>query len=414
MRQFAYRFQRALSLLRVLGPLGFLRFLFHRIRQRRGGFGRIDLFAHYAFLELDRNLPNSCQVNHAGQNSKPVNIPENTMVWVIPGFEIGSGGHLNIFRMMYNFERLGYRCQICLFGETRFSSGAEARRVIRKHFVPLEAEVVIGIERASAAEFAIATSWITAYAVRALPQVSQRLYFIQDFEPWFYPVGSEYVFAEQTYRFGLVAIAAGDWLGKLAADYGMRVHVFRFSYDKERYRPLPRRPGPRRVFFYARNVTPRRGFELGMLTLKKVHERLPDVQFVLAGWDVSAYHIPFPALNAGVVPLDELADLYSQCDCALIISLTNVSLLPLEVMACGCPVVSNRGANVEWLLRDGENALLADPTPDSLAQAVIRILEDEHLYQRLRAGGLAAAAATDWMAEAVKIDAFLKELRRGV
>ncbi|GAB6067977.1 hypothetical protein JCM13664_12960 [Methylothermus subterraneus] len=255
---------------------------------------------------------------------------------------------------------------------------------------------------------------MTAYIVRALPEASHRLYFIQDFEPWFFPMGSDYVFAEQTYRLGLVALAAGDWLGKIAADYGMRVHVFRFSYEKERYRPLPRRPGPRRVFFYARNVTPRRGFELGMLALKKVNERLPDVQFVLAGWDVSAYRIPFPALNAGVVPLDELADLYSQCDCALVISLTNASLLPLEVMACGCPVVSNRGPNVEWLLRDGENALLADPTPEGLAQAVIQVLEDDRLHRRLREGGLVSAASTDWMAEAVKIDAFLKELRRGV
>jgi len=151
-----------------------------------------------------------------------------------------------------------------------------------------------------------------------------------------------------------------------------------------------------------------------MLALKKIHERLPDVQFVLAGWDTSAYRIPFPALNAGVVPLNELADLYSQCDCALVISLTNLSLLSLEIMACGCPVVSNRGPNVEWLLRDGENALLADPTPESLAQAVIRMLEDNRLRQRLREGGLASATATDWMAEAVKIDAFLKGLRSGV
>ncbi len=404
-----YRLRRAWSLFVVLGAWGFLRFLIRRLVHGRSSFGQIDLFDHYAFLDSDQSFgKEGWQKTHKGS------ILENSMLWVIPSFEVGSGGHLNIFRMVRNLELLGYRCQICIVGETRFASATEARRVICSHFVPLKAEVVIGPENASPAEFAFATSWVTAYAVRALLQVSQRLYFIQDFEPWFYPMGSEYVFAEQTYRFNFVAIAAGDWLGKLAADYGMRAHVFRFSYDKERYRPLPRRPGPRRVFFYARSVTPRRGFELGMLALKKVNERLPEVEFVLAGWDVSAYRIPFPALNAGVVPLNELADLYSQCDCALVISLTNASLLPLEVMACGCPVVSNRGPNVEWLLRDGENALLADPTPESLAQAVIRVLEDDRLRQRLREGGLASTAATDWMAEAVKIDAFLKGLRGGV
>jgi glycosyltransferase involved in cell wall biosynthesis len=407
--QLVYRLRRAWSLFTVLGVWGFLRFLIRRLIYGRGNFGQIDLFNHYAFLDFYASSG-----KEGWQKAQKESISENSMLWVIPSFELGSGGHLNIFRMVHNLELLGYHCQICIVGETRFASGTEARRVICTHFLPLKADVVIGVESASPAEFAFATSWVTAYTVRALPQVSQRLYFIQDFEPWFYPMGSEYVFAEQTYRFNFVAIAAGDWLGKLAADYGMRVHVFRFSYDKDRYRPLPRRPGPRRVFFYARSVTPRRGFELGMLALKKIHERLPDVQFVLAGWDTSAYRIPFPALNAGVVPLNELADLYSQCDCALVISLTNLSLLPLEIMACGCPVVSNRGPNVEWLLRDGENALLADPTPESLAQAVIRMLEDNRLRQRLREGGLASATATDWMAEAVKIDAFLKGLRSGV
>ncbi len=400
MNRFTIRLRRAWSHLKVLGPWQFLRFLWRRLR-RGPGIGRIDLFEHYAFLEPPRPP--------AGPGPA---IGERTMVWLVPGFEIGSGGHLNIFRMIANLEELGYRCQICLVGDTRFSDAGEARRVIREHFVPLAAEVVIGAERAMAAEYAVATSWITAYGVRSLPHVRHRLYFIQDFEPWFYPHGSDYVFAERTYRFGFTAIAAGDWLGRLVGrEYGMRAHVFRFSYDKDRYRPLPRRPGPKRVFFYARNVTPRRGFELGMLALEQVHRRLPDVEFVLAGWDVSAYHIPFPAHNAGVVPLDQLADLYSQCDCALVISLTNISLLPLELMACGCPVVSNRGENVEWLLRDGENALLADPEPQALADALVRLLTDPALKARIRQGGLACAAATDWKAEARGIDAFLQRIR---
>ncbi|HHH38509.1 MAG TPA: glycosyltransferase [Sedimenticola sp.] len=399
MTRFATRLRRAWSHLRVLGPREFLRFLWRRLFHAPG-FGRIDLFEHYAFLEPPGT---AAQPNRT--------IEAKTMVWMVPGFEIGSGGHLNIFRMIANLEELGYRCQICIVGDTRFTSAGEARRVIREHFVPLEADVVIGADRAMAAEFAVATSWITAYSVRHLPDVRHRLYFIQDFEPWFYPHGSDYVFAEQTYRFGFTGITAGDWLGRLVSrEYGMPVHVFRFSYDKQRYRPLPRRPGPKRVFFYARNVTPRRGFELGMLALARVHERLPEVEFVLAGWDVSAYRIPFPAHNAGVVPLDQLADLYSQCDCALVISLTNVSLLPLELMACGCPVVSNRGENVEWLLKDRDNALLADADPRALADAVVRLLTDAGLRERIRERGLACAAATDWKAEARGIAAFLSQI----
>ena len=68
-----------------------------------------------------------------------------------------------------------------------------------------------------------------------------------------------------------------------------------------------------------------------------------DVEFVLVGWDVSNYSLPFSHLNTGFLSLDELQDLYSQVDVDLVISSTNLSLLPLELMACKCPVVSNLG-----------------------------------------------------------------------
>jgi glycosyltransferase involved in cell wall biosynthesis len=73
-------------------------------------------------------------------------------------------------------------------------------------------------------------------------------------------------------------------------------------------------------------------------------------------------------------------------------------MLPLELMACGCAVVSNRGSNVEWLLTD-EIAQLANPTPESLAEAILRILNNEELHSRKVAAGLAFAERTDWASE---------------
>jgi len=379
-----------------------VRYLIHRLL-RRGGGGTRDIFTFYAFLsEPDTPAPN-----------KPdARIAPRTMNWVVPYFDIGSGGHLNIFRMIWHLERAGYRSRIVIVGPTRFSSGNAAREVIRKHFVPLEADVGLGEMALGPAEFTVATSWETAYAVRRFDATRHKLYFIQDIEPYFFARGSEYVFAEATYRFGFVGITAGSWIAdNVSRDHGMEAYPFSFSYDHGRYSPRERRPGPRRVFFYARSVTPRRGFELGLLALHRVHEVLPDVEFVLAGWDTSEYLIPFPHLNAGVVDLDDLPDLYSQCDAALVLSFTNLSLLPLELMACGCPVVSNRGANVEWLLQDGINALLTDPNPGAIADAVVRLLESPVLHRRIAEQGLEFARATDWAKEAAKVRDHLERIR---
>jgi glycosyltransferase involved in cell wall biosynthesis len=128
----------------------------------------------------------------------------------------------------------------------------------------------------------------------------------------------------------------------------------------------------------------------------------PEIEFVLAGWDVSGYQIAFPYSSAGVLPPNELAALYSQCDVALVLSFTNLSLVPLEVMACRCAVVSNGGANVEWLL-DGRVARLADSNPESLSDAIVSLFEDADSLESLKQEGLAYAQSTSWDEELKKI-----------
>jgi glycosyltransferase involved in cell wall biosynthesis len=79
-------------------------------------------------------------------------------------------------------------------------------------------------------------------------------------------------------------------------------------------------------------------------------------------------------------------------------------MLPLELMACGCAVVSNTGPNVEWLLTD-EVCQLANPNPESLAEAILELLEDEQLRLRKIAAGIAFAERTDWASEIRKVEA---------
>lgn len=393
-------------LIRSQGLIGTIRFIARWFRKRYSNgllVPRIDVCEFYEFLAPP-----------AEQLPPPDNIEPNTINWIIPGFEVGSGGHLNIFRMIWGLEKLGYRSRLHIVGGCQFSSGEAAREAIVAHFCPLAAEVRIGEESLEAAEFTVATSWITAYTVRRFSATNHKVYFIQDMEPWFSPHGSAYVFAEATYGFGFTGITAGKWLsGLMTENYGMKAYPFGFSYEHDRYAPRPRKPGTRKVFFYARHVTPRRGFELGMLALKMVHDQLPDIEFVLAGWDTSGYVVPFPHLNAGVVALDELPDLYSQCDAALVISLTNISLLPLELIACGCPVVSNSGPNVEWLLTDRETAMIADASPEALAAALVELLQDHELHARLSENGLNFARQSNWADEARKVHGYLEMIREG-
>lgn len=364
---------------------------------------KFDVWAHYPFL------------HHVSRNDSALDRPpeSKTVNWFIPPFGFGSGGHLNICRFISLLEERGFQNRIIIVGEPQPKSKSVAGQQIREWFFPVAADVILEGDDVPSAKFNFATSWQTAYNVRALSTRGKKLYFVQDFEPHFYAPGTDYVLADETYRFGFLGVTAGTWLSeKLSTEYGMQTVPLAFSYDRERYRPLPRRePGVRRVLFYARPPTPRRGFELGLLALFEVVKALPDVKVIFAGWDISNYSIPFEHLNAGVIALDDLPDLYSQCDVCLILSFTNLSLLPLEVMACGLPVVSNRGPNTEWLLHEGI-ARLADPTPEALSASIVSLLENPEQRRRLSDAGLLFTKETNWAREGDKLANLLRNLEQ--
>ena len=341
-------------------------------------------------------------------------LDKKTINWFIPPVGKGSGGHLNIFRFIRNLEALGYQNRIIIVGSPQPKSAEVAKKNINEWFFSLKADVYIdnGCE-IPPAFFSMATEWRTAYFVKRFLSCVHRCYFVQDFEPWFYSMGTDYIFAENTYRFGFHGFTAGTWLAeKLATDYGMQTTALGFSYDRDLYnvnqssqessQEFSQSVRAPKVFFYARPPTKRRAFELGLLVLREVKKRMPQVCIVMAGWDMRSYKIPFQFENAGLVDLNKLAQLYRQCDVALVLSFSNVSLLPLELMACGIPVVSNKAPFTEWLLND-ENALLAEPNIEALADAVVSVLENPTISNKLKRGGFNYSRLTSWELEAEKL-----------
>lgn len=338
-------------------------------------------------------------------------VQDNTINWIMPDFGIGSGGHLNIFRMISRLQKLGFQSRIVIPELVWSKSAADAAERIEQHFLKLDAPVYVGRENIPAACFSFATAWTTAYYLRDFQSTVHKCYFVQDFEPYFYARSTESVLSQETYRFGFKGFAAGDWLAsKLVNEYGMDVEKFRFSYDKDRYYPPARRREPsNKILFYSRPPTPRRGFELGYLALKQLLALKPDLQVLMAGWDISNYKLPKGMDNLGIVPLKDLRALYHECDAALVLSFTNLSLVPLELMASGCPVVSNRGDNVEWILTD-EIATLAEPTVHGIVAALLKVIEDKAGAQAKANSALSYVQSTDWDRETLKVATSLRRM----
>lgn len=295
-----------------------------------------------------------------------------TINWLVP--TVGEGGGLRtISRFIEHFQRRGYKQRLyeMPIGRPRRARSDELRDEVRRLFGVEIDEVSLDFENMADADAIFATSWHTAYPVLKHTGAGRKFYFVQDFEPYFAPVGTESALAENTYHFGFHGVTAGPWLAsKLSAEYGMQCEAFNLAVDPLVYYPKES-SSRKRIFYYARPATSRRGYELGMHALDVFHQRHPEYEIVLAGGEIPHRTWNFPMTNRGYLSETQLNDLYNQCAAALVISLTNCSLLPLEIMAAGCPVVSNGGPNNEMLLPDG-SAIYALPTPHALAEALER------------------------------------------
>ena len=235
----------------------------------------------------------------------------------------------------------------------------------QRHFPPMKARIC-GIDEIGAADILIATAWQTAYPVlNAEPQrqssLCTRLRAVV-LSGWHSPQ-----LAANTYRFGLTGITAGPWLaGKLDREFGMSCKHFDFGSDAGRYRfQNPARRN--KVLFYARPSTPRRGFELGRSRSPSSRVAIRTTSHLLGS--TIDYRLPFQFVSHGVLSAEQLNELYNQAAAGLVISLTNMSLLPLELLAAGCiPVVTDGEHN--RAISDNSYIAYAPTSPHALAQAL--------------------------------------------
>ena len=305
-----------------------------------------------------------------------------TVSWVCAPPAAGSGGHTTIFRMVAALEAAGHRCLLHLDDRHGWSLD-QHREGLRAHWPEVRAEVRDVAEGIEDSHAIIATSWPTAYAVRGSRARGSRLYFVQDFEPLFYPAGSEYLLAEATYRFGFHGVTAGPWLAeKLTRDYGRAADHFDFGCDLDAYALDVRTPARDGVAYYCRPGTPRRAHELAVLALDLFHRRYPQVPIHLYGQAVGG--LPFPARQHGLLDPRQLSDLYNRCLGGLVLSATNVSLVPWEMLAAGCiPVVNDAEHNRRVL--DNDHVRYAAATPGGLADALGRLARTPSALRHRRA-----------------------------
>lgn len=340
-------------------------------RVARAVYQRLDAGA-LNFPLLTEDIADSRQLDLPGL-AQPVDRGRPLRVgWICTPPALGSGGHTTMFRMVSALEDAGHQCTIFLYDRYN-GSVADHEATIRRGWPWVRAQVT-GMQRdIRDVDACVATAWPTAHVLALRGRMPmRRLYLVQDFEPFFFPRGTEYALAEDSYRFGFRCIAVGHMVADLLRDRtGVSADVVEFGCDNDVY-GLAAPPTREGVVFYARPSAARRGYVLGLLAAQELHRRRPEVPIHFVG--DAGVRVPFPAIHHGVCSPADLATLYNRTVAGVALSFTNISLLADELLACGTvPVVNDSPyARADVV---SEYVRWAPPTPSGIADQLLNLLD---------------------------------------
>ena len=138
------------------------------------------------------------------------------------------------------------------------------------------------------------------------------------------------------------------------------------------------------------------------MALQLLSELRPGLRIVLFGTH-HRVRAPFAFEQLGVESTERLRRLYSEATVGLSLSLTNYSLIPNEMIACGLPVVELAAGRARaCTATDGSLISLADADPRDIAHKLAGLLDDDALRERTlpRRAGLRAQSHVGGAADA--------------
>ena len=257
-----------------------------------------------------------------------------------------------------------------------------------------------------------ASAFPTAFPVyrsgRGLPH-----YHIQHYEPLFVENPRMKRIAEETYTLPMVKITNSSWLQKTIEEKtGVRPHLVNHGLDHSVFYPrdVEREGVKKKVVAFGKDVV-WKGVPDLLDAMEIVMKERNDVELVLFGPKPLPYAkdgVPYRFLPG--ISDEELTKLYSSADAVACPSwYESFPLPPLEAMACGAPMVTTRIGTEDYAI-DEDTALVVPPRePKAMANAILRLLEDESLRERLRKNGMARAKEFTWDRTAEGIDSILRK-----
>jgi GT2 family glycosyltransferase len=326
------------------------------------------------------------------------------VVYVTEDTGVG-GGHRDIFEHLNGLVERGHEAELWTLGDQ--PDWFELRAPVRS-FESYD-ELVAALEPVDAIK--IATWWNTAASVwlasvrRGIPA-----YFVQDIETSYYPDDErmrDAVLASYREEFHFMTISA--WNRKWLRGMGLDAELIPPGIDLANFRPLHGAARRDDMILALGRSNPLKNLPLTVEAWRSLPEPRPElclfgIEPELADGD--------PGIRYVTSPTDaEVNELFNQATLFIQTSTHEGFCLPvLEAMATGAAVVCTDAHGNRDFCEDGRNCLMPEADRRAVADAMIRLLDDPSLRDRLGSAGIQTTTEYAWRKRIDALEAFLNRI----
>jgi len=229
-----------------------------------------------------------------------------------------------------------------------------------------------------------------------------------------YHGGEAESFLKKTTRFVLLTIRQSSalivpsgFLKAVFGRFGIQAIIVANVVDLGLFCGTKPRSSNRHRFLVARNLEPIYDNETAIRAFATVRRQIPGVTLTIAGSGPLAEQLQALTVSleisgavsfAGRLDREMMAEAYRKADIALNPSLVdNMPISVMEALASGLPVVSTNVGGIPFILNHEHTALLVPPgSPGAMADAMIRLMNDDALTDKLIDNGLAEVRNYTW------------------
>lgn len=259
------------------------------------------------------------------------------------------------------------------------------------------------------ADVIFSTLWLTAEQVFHLPaSKGKQLYLVQGIETW----GGADDRVISTWKLPIRKIAISRWIQSELKAAGAESTYIPNGLDFEKFgcdTPMAKRDPARIAMLYS--ALPIKGSSAGIAALIAARKDNPAISAEFFGVPARPHDLPEWITYHQTPSQTELRAIYNRCSIFIAPSLSEGwGLTASEAMQCGAAVIATRIGGHEEFCIDMQSAILCEPgSTDAIRNAVIELVRNAELRERLSHGGHALISRFTWQSSVEKMMAVLDE-----